>query len=667
VKQVLQNSAGTTIVRDVPAPVCQPTSVLVRNEFSVISSGTERSRVEGSQKSILSRAIEQPELVLKVADRARREGIRHTQELVRKTLTDESGSGYSSAGTVIELGAAVRGLALGDRVACAGAGYANHAEIVSIPRNLCAKVPASVPMQSAALTMSAENAAHFSVGSTIQITDPGKGLETGSSFVTRVAKIEGGTITLEEPSPVTALLVNTSVAYLVTPVKGIWFEDLTIVVAPGATPHLVTLLEYAHYEDCGVRRVRILREGANPMAALATAGSFNGGRNFQLLNCELDGIIGAEALATNRSAQGFYINNTTAANVEGNHVRRSASGITLEGSPWATVKGNRLFGRTDALGRAIRVEKQSNHSTLDGNVCDNYQAKPEEEGAVPNTCIHVEDTGHTTVVGNTVSNTGGPGIALPSTVGGANFRTHHNNVEGNVISNTGTLALPAGAVRNEGIRVGVGEGITEALNGDNYIGDNVLDTTGGIGLLSSRNTVGPNKIVNTKTYAAVHSIANTKNNTIHPQDTKVNAVSAVDTSASAGENTIFIGSPGTALPTAAVIPATSDYVTQRTYLRELTDEAKVMIDATSGSHFFLSAGGSRTMEAPTHGVAGMRITIEIKNNTGGAITTTWNAAFEFAGATAPTDPATGKRRLIVFEYGFNGKWQEISKSSADLA
>jgi predicted dehydrogenase/threonine dehydrogenase-like Zn-dependent dehydrogenase len=170
VKQVLQNSAGATIVRDVPAPVCHPTSVLVRNEFSVISSGTERSRVESSRKSLLSRAIEQPELALKVADRARREGIRHTHELVRKTLAEESGSGYSSAGIVIELGAGVRGLALGDRVACAGAGYANHAEIVSIPRNLCAKVPDGVPIQSAALTTIASIALHG-----IRLADVGLG------------------------------------------------------------------------------------------------------------------------------------------------------------------------------------------------------------------------------------------------------------------------------------------------------------------------------------------------------------------------------------------------------------------------------------------------------------------------------------------------------------
>jgi predicted dehydrogenase/NADPH:quinone reductase-like Zn-dependent oxidoreductase len=160
VKQVLQSSSGSTVVRDVPVPVCPPTNVLVRNEFSVISSGTERSVVQTSQQSLVSRVAARPELALKVVDRARRDGIRRTHDLVRKTLTSENRSGYSSAGTIIELGAAVRGLSLGDHVACAGAGYANHAEVVSVPGNLCAKVPDGVPMECAALTTIASIALH---------------------------------------------------------------------------------------------------------------------------------------------------------------------------------------------------------------------------------------------------------------------------------------------------------------------------------------------------------------------------------------------------------------------------------------------------------------------------------------------------------------------------
>src|SRR3954465_8584067 len=159
-KQVLQNAAGETFVRDVPPPACAPADVLVRNEFSVISSGTERSRVEAGQKSLIGRVRERPELALKAVDRVRKDGLRQTRELIRRQLDEEGVSGYSSSGTVVEVGRAVRGLSVRDRVACAGAGHANRAQVVSIPRNLCAKVPAGVPMEAAALTTIASIAVH---------------------------------------------------------------------------------------------------------------------------------------------------------------------------------------------------------------------------------------------------------------------------------------------------------------------------------------------------------------------------------------------------------------------------------------------------------------------------------------------------------------------------
>ena len=158
-KQVIQNRAGATFVRDVPRPPCPPVNVLVRNEMSVISSGTERARAEGL-KSIVSRMRERPELARKAVDRIRRDGIRQTGQMIRLQREEESPSGYSSAGTVIEVGAAVRGVSVGDRVACAGAGYANHAEIVSIPRNLCVRVPDGVPLAGAALSTIAAIALH---------------------------------------------------------------------------------------------------------------------------------------------------------------------------------------------------------------------------------------------------------------------------------------------------------------------------------------------------------------------------------------------------------------------------------------------------------------------------------------------------------------------------
>jgi predicted dehydrogenase/threonine dehydrogenase-like Zn-dependent dehydrogenase len=151
-KQVLQNRTGLTVVRDVPPPVCSSGSVLVQNEFSAISSGTERSRVETSQKSLLGKARARPDLVRQVTDRARREGVRSTAEAVRRKLSQETPVGYSSAGRVLEVGGGVHGFMPGDLVACAGADHANHAEIVSVPANLVAKVPDGVPLEAAAMT-----------------------------------------------------------------------------------------------------------------------------------------------------------------------------------------------------------------------------------------------------------------------------------------------------------------------------------------------------------------------------------------------------------------------------------------------------------------------------------------------------------------------------------
>src|SRR5439155_8747057 len=108
-KQVLQNRSGLTVVRDVPSPPCPPGSVLVRNAFSAISSGTERSRAELSQKSLLAKARERPDLVREVVRRAQREGLRSTRDAVKRKLDEETAVGYSSAGTVVEVGAAVRG------------------------------------------------------------------------------------------------------------------------------------------------------------------------------------------------------------------------------------------------------------------------------------------------------------------------------------------------------------------------------------------------------------------------------------------------------------------------------------------------------------------------------------------------------------------------------
>jgi predicted dehydrogenase len=159
-KQVLQDRSGLTVIREVPPPACGRGSVLVRNSFSAISSGTERARVALAEKSLLAKARERPDLARQVLNRARREGIRATHQTVKRKLTEATAVGYSSAGEVVELGAGATGFEIGDQVACAGGGHANHAEIVSIPTNLCAKVPAGVSLEAASLTTVASIALH---------------------------------------------------------------------------------------------------------------------------------------------------------------------------------------------------------------------------------------------------------------------------------------------------------------------------------------------------------------------------------------------------------------------------------------------------------------------------------------------------------------------------
>jgi polar amino acid transport system substrate-binding protein len=150
-KQIFQNmKTGKVTVTEVPAPISRPGFLRVRTAASMISAGTERLTVEAGQKGLVSRAVDQPALVRQVIDRARTEGILNTIDAVRSKLEALIALGYSAAGTIIEVGAGVSEFRVGDRVACAGVGYASHAEIILVPKNLCAKVPDGVSFDAAA-------------------------------------------------------------------------------------------------------------------------------------------------------------------------------------------------------------------------------------------------------------------------------------------------------------------------------------------------------------------------------------------------------------------------------------------------------------------------------------------------------------------------------------
>lgn len=150
-KQVLQNQkTGEMSVADVPAPVAQKGRVLVGTAASLISAGTERMVVDEGKKSLLEKARERPELVKQVIQRARSEGIVNTVNAVLTKLGSSSALGYSAAGIVIGVGEDVREFRPGMRVACAGVGYASHAEVLSVPQNLCVKLPDEVSYEDGA-------------------------------------------------------------------------------------------------------------------------------------------------------------------------------------------------------------------------------------------------------------------------------------------------------------------------------------------------------------------------------------------------------------------------------------------------------------------------------------------------------------------------------------
>jgi predicted dehydrogenase/threonine dehydrogenase-like Zn-dependent dehydrogenase len=144
-KQVLVGG-GKAWAAEVPAPQVSPGSVLVRVERSCISVGTELAGLRMSALPLYQRARRQPENVKRVLAMIQEQGLATTLERVRGKLSAGSATGYSAAGCVVAVGSDVEGFALGERVACAGAGIANHAEFIDVPVNLAVRVPEAVTM-----------------------------------------------------------------------------------------------------------------------------------------------------------------------------------------------------------------------------------------------------------------------------------------------------------------------------------------------------------------------------------------------------------------------------------------------------------------------------------------------------------------------------------------
>lgn len=149
-KQILQSiRSGATSVVEVPAPVAGPGQVLVRVGASLVSAGTERMVVSFAQKNLLEKARARPDLLRQTLEKVAREGLLPTLEAVQNRLDQPMALGYSCAGTVIDVGPGVEAVQVGDRVACAGGGFAVHAEIVAVPQTLVVRAPEGVSDEAA--------------------------------------------------------------------------------------------------------------------------------------------------------------------------------------------------------------------------------------------------------------------------------------------------------------------------------------------------------------------------------------------------------------------------------------------------------------------------------------------------------------------------------------
>jgi predicted dehydrogenase/threonine dehydrogenase-like Zn-dependent dehydrogenase len=153
-KQVIQSyKTGTVSLEDVPVPRCSSKTILVRTVRSLVSVGTERATIELGKKSLMGKARARPDLVKRVIEKAKKEGVLKTFQEAMGRLDAPTPLGYSAVGVVVEAGAAAGEFSPGDRVACIGQGFASHAEFIRVPVNLACKLPDNVNDEAGAFGM----------------------------------------------------------------------------------------------------------------------------------------------------------------------------------------------------------------------------------------------------------------------------------------------------------------------------------------------------------------------------------------------------------------------------------------------------------------------------------------------------------------------------------
>ena len=191
-KQVIQSrKTGKLALKEVPAPGVKAGHVLVETRASLISAGTERMVIDFAKKSLAGKARARPDLVKKVVDKARRDGLKATFETVMARLDEPLPLGYSAAGIVRAVGAGLEGdFHVGQRVAMAGAGLANHAELNVVPKNLAAAIPDGVGDEEAAfgtlgaIALHAVRNAEASLGDVVAVIGCGLVGQLAARFLT---------------------------------------------------------------------------------------------------------------------------------------------------------------------------------------------------------------------------------------------------------------------------------------------------------------------------------------------------------------------------------------------------------------------------------------------------------------------------------------------------
>ncbi|MBI1923417.1 bi-domain-containing oxidoreductase [Candidatus Poribacteria bacterium] len=149
-KQLLQSyRSGELMLVETPESMLKSGHILIRTAASLVSVGTEKYMLELAKKGLLGKAKARPDLVKQVINKVKTEGILETYRQVMGRLDTPVPLGYSSAGVIVDAGKNTNGLKAGEYIACTGSGFAGHAEIVSVPQNLCAKIPDGVDFESA--------------------------------------------------------------------------------------------------------------------------------------------------------------------------------------------------------------------------------------------------------------------------------------------------------------------------------------------------------------------------------------------------------------------------------------------------------------------------------------------------------------------------------------